>query len=63
VNAVADAIGRILDKPVERSFAPPRPGDIRDSWADVSAANEVLGYSPSVGLDDGLRRTIDYLRG
>ena len=59
VNAVADAIGRILDKPVERSFAPPRPGDIRDSWADVSAANEVLGYAPSVELEDGLRRTIE----
>ncbi len=30
----------------EKSFAPPRPGDIRDSWADVSAAEHVLGYVP-----------------
>jgi UDP-glucose 4-epimerase len=63
VNDVADAIGRIVDMPVEKSFAPPRPGDIRDSWADVSAAERVLGYVPSAGLEDGLRRTIDHLRG
>ena len=63
VNDVADAISRIVGMPVEKSFAPPRPGDIRDSWADVSAARDVLGYVPSVELEDGLRRTIDHLRG
>jgi nucleoside-diphosphate-sugar epimerase len=61
VNAVADAIGRILDKPVERLEAPPRPGDIRDSWADVSEAGRVLGYRPSIDLEEGLRRTIESL--
>ena len=63
VNAVADAIGRILGRPVERTYAPPRAGDIRDSWADVSAAREVLGYEPTVDLEEGLRRTIDAILG
>jgi UDP-glucose 4-epimerase len=61
VNTVAEAIGRILGKPVERRFERPRPGDIRDSWADVSAARETLGYEPSVELEEGLRRTIEHL--
>jgi UDP-glucose 4-epimerase len=61
VNAVAETIGRILGKPVERRFAPPRPGDIRDSWADVTAAREILGYQPTVDLEEGLRRTIEHL--
>ena len=61
VNDVAEAIGRILDKPVERTFAPPRPGDIRDSWADVTAAKDILGYTPMVDLEQGLRRTIEHL--
>jgi UDP-glucose 4-epimerase len=61
VNAVADAIGRILDRPVERCFAPPRPGEIRDSWADVTAAKETLGYEPTVDLEEGLSRTIEHL--
>ena len=63
VNEVADAIGRILDRPVSRLAAPPRTGDIRDSWADVSAARDLLGYEPSVGLEEGLRLTADALLG
>ena len=61
VNDVADTIGRILGKPVEKEFQPPRPGDIRDSWADITAARETLGFEPTVGLEEGLRRTIEAL--
>src|SRR5262249_15019013 len=61
VNDLAEAVGRILGKPVERETAPPRPGDVRDSWADVSAARGVLGCGPQVPLEAGLRLTIDAL--
>jgi UDP-glucose 4-epimerase len=61
VNELADTVGRLLDKPVEREYRPPRPGDLRDSWADVSEARSVLGYEPRVSFEDGLRRTIDAL--
>ena len=61
VNEVAAAIGAVLGKPVEKTFAPLRVGDIRDSWADVSAAREVLGWEPTVDLEDGLRRTVETL--
>jgi len=63
VNALADLIGRILDRPVERRHAPPRPGDIRHSWADIGAARETLGYAPTVSLEDGLRATAEFLVG
>jgi UDP-glucose 4-epimerase len=63
VNELADVIGRILCKPVERLFGPPRPGDIRDSWADVGNAKAALGYEPRVGLEEGLRATADFLLG
>jgi UDP-glucose 4-epimerase len=61
VNDVADTIGSILGKPVDKEFQPPRPGDIRDSWADITAARETLGFEPTVGLEEGLRRTIEAL--
>ena len=61
VNEVAETIGRLLGKPVDRELEPPRPGDIRDSYADLTAARETLGYEPAVELEEGLRRTIEFL--
>jgi nucleoside-diphosphate-sugar epimerase len=61
VNLIADTIGEILGKPVERRHLPSRAGDIRNSWADLSKAERVLGYAPKIALEDGLRRTVDFL--
>jgi UDP-glucose 4-epimerase len=63
VNEVADTIGAILGKPVERIHLPSRAGDIRDSWADLSKTRAALGYVPGVGLEEGLRLTVESLRG
>jgi len=63
VNEVADTIGAILGKPVERTHLPARAGDIRDSWADLSKTRAALAYVPAVGLEEGLRLTVDSLRG
>jgi UDP-glucose 4-epimerase len=59
VNHVAETIGVILGKPVEKRFEPPRSGDIRDSWADISAARELLGYEPRIDLAAGLELTAE----
>jgi UDP-glucose 4-epimerase len=61
VNELTEAIGRLLGKPVERSFAPPRAGDLRNSYADVSAARELLGWKPAVEFEEGLRLTAEAL--
>jgi UDP-glucose 4-epimerase len=63
VNRVADLIGEILGREVEKVFSPARPGDIRDSWADLTAAREVLGFEPAVSLQEGLTRTVTALVG
>jgi nucleoside-diphosphate-sugar epimerase len=59
VNHVAETIGVIRGKPVENRFEPTRAGDIRDSWADISAARETLGYEPRVDLASGLELTAE----
>jgi UDP-glucose 4-epimerase len=56
-------ICKLLDKPFEPRFADPRIGDIRHSWADISAAQRDLRYSVKVPLDEGLRRTIEWYTG
>jgi UDP-glucose 4-epimerase len=63
VNALADTIGRLLGRRVEKRYEPARPGDVRDSWADVGEAARRLGFAPSVGFEEGLRLTIDHLEG
>ncbi len=55
VHELADTIGTILRLPVERELHPARTGDIRDSYADVTRARELLGWEARIGLEDGLR--------
>ena len=40
----------------------PRPGDVRDSLADISQAHSLLGYKPAFSLSEGLVATIDWYR-
>ena len=46
----------------EPAYLGPRPGDIRDSFADIRRARELLGYSPVVDFREGLRRTVEWYR-
>jgi len=61
VNELADTIGRLLDVPVEKAYEPEREADVRASWADLASAHRLLGYETQVELEDGLRRTMDFL--
>jgi UDP-N-acetylglucosamine/UDP-N-acetyl-alpha-D-glucosaminouronate 4-epimerase len=63
VDTLAETISALLGKPVEKRYAPPRPGDLRDSYAEIEAAREVLGWKPTIGFEDGLRRTAETLLG
>ena len=47
--------------PIE--YGAPRKGDVRDSLADISAAQAAFGHQPSVRLEDGLREYMDWARG
>ncbi len=63
VNDVADVLMQVLGRAVDKSFRPPRPGDVRDSWADLDRARRLLGYTPRITLEEGLRRTVEALVG
>ena len=49
-------------KNLQPAFHPARPGDIKDSYADISLAKKVLGYDPKISLADGLKDIIDSKR-
>ncbi|WP_375416328.1 SDR family oxidoreductase [uncultured Hymenobacter sp.] len=43
-------------------FGPDRAGDIRDSLADISKAQNLLGYDPQVRIREGLRQTLQWFK-
>jgi nucleoside-diphosphate-sugar epimerase len=44
------------------TYAPARPGDVRDSQADTTAAIRDLGHQPRFAFEEGLRLTLDWYR-
>jgi UDP-glucose 4-epimerase len=57
VNELADTIGTVIGKPVEKDYRPARTADVLHSWADIAEAKRLLGYEPHVDLEEGLRLT------
>jgi UDP-glucose 4-epimerase len=59
---VLGAISKEFGYWLEPVHAPERPGDIRDSHADLSLARALLGYNARVDFETGLGRTVEFLR-
>jgi nucleoside-diphosphate-sugar epimerase len=52
----------VLKTDVEPVFGPVREGDVRDSQADIAKARQLLGFTPTVPFDEGLRETIAWFQ-
>ncbi|MEJ5274329.1 MAG: NAD-dependent epimerase/dehydratase family protein [Thermogemmata sp.] len=59
---LVDALNRILGTHLLPRFAPPRPGDVRYSCADIRRIQKDLGYQPTVSFEEGLERTVHWFR-
>jgi UDP-glucose 4-epimerase len=55
INALAQLMYHTVDQAPLIEYGPPRPGDVRDSLADVGAARTRFDYQPTVSLDEGMR--------
>ncbi len=62
LNQTLRLLETVSGQPVRARYEPARSGDIRDSLADVSLARAKLGYNPSIGFEEGLRRTWEWYR-
>lgn len=62
LNSVLHIAGELLGVDVDPDYREPRPGDVRDSLADISLAQQLLGYKPKVSFRDGLAFLVDWLR-
>lgn len=62
LNQMVTVFNEILGTDLDAVHEPPRPGDVKHSLADITAARDLLGYEPQVGFADGLRQTIAWYR-
>lgn len=53
-------VGKVLDKKIPPKFGPKREGDVRKVYSDISKAKRILGFKPSVTLEEGLKLTADW---
>ncbi len=60
VQDVLETLGALLGRPVERTYGEERPGDARDTAADISRARLELGYEPSFAFDRGLELQLEW---
>ncbi len=55
-------INKIAGKRIAPKFDPPRPGDIKDSQADITKAAKLLGWKPRVEFQEGIEKAVAWYR-
>ena len=58
-DELAKTIINLYGKDLEPEYRPERPGDIKDSYANIELAKKVPGYQPKVNLKDGLNEILN----
>ena len=60
VNNLFTQINLLLNKPaINPTYLPPRKGEIKDSFADISLVESILHYKPLYTFEEGLKQTVD----
>jgi nucleoside-diphosphate-sugar epimerase len=62
LNQLLETLKKIFGSDVKPVYKPVRAGDVRDSQADIRKAEQMLGYKPIVGLEEGLRETVKWFK-
>ena len=63
LNELLRVMNQIVGTNLEAIYKDVRPGDVKDSQADISKAKALLGYVPTVALEEGLRHTLAWCQG
>ncbi len=60
INELWEMISKLAGKKISPEYEPSRPGEIRESVADISGAQEVFGFKPEYSFEKGLKETFEY---
>ena len=61
LNALWASLQKTSGKNVDATFGPDRPGDVRDSLANIDKARKLIGYDPLFSVEDGLKITWEHI--
>ena len=53
-------VNKILKKDIKPKFTPLRPGDVKDTLADIGKARKLIKFDPKIGFEEGIVKTIEY---
>ncbi|MBN2201694.1 GDP-mannose 4,6-dehydratase [bacterium] len=62
VNRIFDLLNRHTGGKASEQHGPAKPGEQKRSVISFRKIKDVLGWEPRVGLEEGLKRTVDYFR-
>jgi UDP-N-acetylglucosamine/UDP-N-acetyl-alpha-D-glucosaminouronate 4-epimerase len=62
LNETFEALKKLTGFSGEAKHGPERTGDVKHSLADISRANQYLGYTPKVHFEEGLKKTVEWYR-
>ena len=62
LNRLFQVMRELTGSRLDVQYAAPRSGDVKDSLADITKARNLLGYSPSVPFEEGLKKTVEWYR-
>lgn len=60
LNTLWNNLQKVSDKTIQANYGPTRIGDVRDSLANISKANELIGYEPLFDINKGLGITFNW---
>ncbi len=60
VNKLFSILKNIIDSSIAPTYREERQGDVKNSMADISKAAHILGYAPSVQVEEGLKKTVTW---
>jgi UDP-glucose 4-epimerase len=62
LNQLVAWLNELLETELPPLYEPPRPADIRHSYASIRKAEVLLGYRPAVDVREGLRQTVEWFK-
>ena len=62
INELFAELKKITGSKLNATYRDSRQGDVRESLADISKARTILGYEPTVRIEEGLKRTVEWFK-